>query len=133
MINKPIVTCVCQHSFEPTPYIHNLNLQDCITNIINHQHIPRYKHKQECYFKCEDKQLLLISPNFITRSKQHAFIIYKILKDFKFALLYKNNHDSVISYLAKFKLDHLYGYQVKIKHIYLNKIPKEHFVKKESI
>jgi hypothetical protein len=96
---------------------------------------PKYKHIQVCELEiyCDGLKINSIRSNKIrTKSKAQAFLLYKVVRSLKHAMLNLRNEDPIISSFAQMKVNTFHHKKIKIVHEYINHIPKSDFVRKEN-
>jgi hypothetical protein len=91
---------------------------------------PKYRHVQECILEIEYDGRKTRIGNLRTKNKIQAFLLYKVLKSMKHAILNLHNEDPVISYFAQKKVNEFHNNKIKIIHEYKNHIPKSDLIRK---
>lgn len=106
-----------------------------ILNETTGERVPKYYHICTCVASMKDKMNMIPEKTFFcyqTKNKQEAFLIQKIFRDKKWALLSIKHPKVEISNLAKIKLSIFPDVSPRIKHNYLNHIPKKHLIKRDT-
>jgi hypothetical protein len=93
---------------------------------------PKYRHILECTLELEYDGSKIKSNKIRTKSKEQAFLLYKVLRSLKHAMLNLRNEDPIISAYAQMKVNIFHHKKIKIVHEYINHIPKSDFVRKEN-
>ena len=91
---------------------------------------PKYRHIQDCELEIEYAGHKIKSNRIRTRSRNQAFLLYKVVRSLKHAMLNIHNADPIIQSYAQMKVNTFHHKKIKIVHEYINHIPKSDFVKK---
>lgn len=97
--------------------------------------ITIFRHVAEYTFSISSENLSLNNSfnaefkTIISNSKSEAFTIHKILRDKAYAILYIRSLNRNLKWVANWKLTFCPNIKIKIKHIYLNKIPKRNLLR----